>query len=342
VVILNWNGAPYTIACYESVRRQTFSDIEVIIVDNASTDGSADVVAARCPDAKLVRNPTNGGTGGGFAVGADHACGEIVLFLCNDTELDSDAIEKMMAVMDARPDCGVCGAKQVYHDRPDIVDCVGYLPDRFGFLHFYGIREPDDGRTDLKESWINGTVFMIRRNVYDLVGGYDRLLFTLNDEVDLCWRVHTHGYTTLVCQAARVRHHNSATLSLAKKARTRFWAERHLLRMLLKNYSTPTLLFRILPQYALLQAAEILFLAGQGLFAMGWSDLRAIGWNLRHLPGTWREHRRLNRTRTVSDRALLKTLWPRCVKIEWGLQLLRECTLFRSTVSTPRAGSGMK
>jgi len=341
VIILNYNGAQYTIACAKSVAAQTFRDFEVIIVDNASTDGSSERIAAACPDVQLVQNPVNGGTGGGFAFGATRARGELILFLCNDTVLDPDVLERLAATMDSRPECAVCGARQVYFDRPDILDCMGYVPDRLGFVHVFGIQQADDGFRGLKDAWVSGTVFMIRKRVYDLVGGYDPMLFTLNDEVDLCWRVHTHGYTTLVCGSARVRHHNSATLSLAKKARTRFWAERHLLRMLLKNYSTPTLLFRILPQYALLQAAEILFLAGQGLFAMAWSDIRAVGWNIRHFPSTWREHRRLARTRTVSDRALAKTLWPRCIKIEWGLQLIRERTSFRNTVDSPRAGSGL-
>ena len=340
VVILNWNGADYTIDCYRSVIQQTYRNLEVVILDNGSSDHSADRIARECPSANLVRHPVNEGTGGGFAVGANHARGELILFLCNDTVLDPDVVARMVAVMDGDPRCGVCGAKQVYFDRPDIMDCLGYVPDRFAFLHFHGIQQPDDGSMDTRDAWVNGSVFMIRRAVYDLVGGYDPKMFTLNDEVDLCWRVRIHGYTTRICAAARVRHHNSATLSLSKKARTRFWAERHLLRILLKNYSATTLLW-ILPQYALLQTAEILFLSAQGLFAMAWSDVRAVAWNVRLLPDILRERRRIQRTRTVSDRELLKTLWPRCIKIEWGLQLVRERTLFRTTVSQPRGGSGM-
>lgn len=341
VVILNYNGAEYTVACYQGAVQQTLRDREIVIVDNASTDGSADRIAAECPHARLVRHEINEGTGGGFAVGADHARGEFILFLCNDTVMDPDVIEKMVAVMDARPDCGVCGAKQVFFHRPDIIDCLGYVPDRLGFLHFWNVQDTDDGCSDVRDAWVNGSVFMIRRDVYDTVGGYDRLLFTLNDEVDLCWRVRTHGYTSLICTAARVRHHNSATLSLASRDRTRFWAERHLLRMLIKNYSG-AYLCRILPQYLAIQACEILFLLSQRLFGMAWSDLRALGWNVSHFPDTWREHRRLQKSRTVSDFEFTGKLWPRAVKIEWGLQILRERRSFRDDATKPRHGSQLE
>jgi len=321
VVILNYNGADCTIACYKSVTAQTCSDFEVIIVDNASTDGSSARISAECPQAHLLRLPDNVGTSGGFAAGADHAKSELVLFLCNDTVLDPDVLEKMVEVMKSRPDAGACGVKQVHFSKPDIVDCIGYVPDRFGFPAFTDLRKRDSGKTNTLDAWVSGTVFMVRKEVYERVGGYDSLMFTLSDEVDLCWRIRTHGFTTLVAAAARVRHHVTATLSSQPRGQTHYWSQRNIMRMLLKNYSGPTLTV-ILPQYLIIELMEFLYLLTQRMWGLAWADVRALGWNIARFPDTWRHHRRLQRTRTVSDRQILKGLVSHSIKLRWGRGIL--------------------
>jgi GT2 family glycosyltransferase len=322
VVILNWNGADLAIECYRSIAAQTFSDREIIILDNASNDDSVPHLRKTCPGARIVEHHRNEGTGGGFAAGARHSQGEFILFLCNDTVLEPDALEKLVDTMDKNPDCGACGVKQLDYRDPTIVQHLGYAVDKFGFQHCFDDNTTDDGKDETREAWVSGTVFMTRREAYEKAGGYDPVHFTLNDEVDLCWRLRIHGYRMLIRTGARVIHHHFATLGAEARTRTRYWAERHLLRTLLKNYSTWSLL-RILPQYWLLQTAEFFFLCLQGRFGMAWSDIRAGFWNLRMLPDTWRHHRRVQKTRTVTDRELRKDFWPGCIKLHWGLQLLR-------------------
>ncbi len=323
IVILNWNKPDYTIECYNSILRQEYSDYEILIIDNASTDDSLDRFRKECGAARIILNPVNGGTGGGFAFGAGHARGEYILFLCNDTVLEPDALGLLVDVMTGNPDCGACGAKHLYYDRPDTVELLGYVVDRFGMQHCFGSDEPDDGRSEITERWISGTVFMTSRAAYEQAGGYDPVHFTLNDEVDLCWRLRIHGWRLLNCSGARVRHRHFATLKTEGRARTRYWAERHLVRTMLKNYSGWTLLW-ILPQYAVLALLQLAYLCCTGMPDVARADLRAFWWNLRMLPDTWRHHRRIQRGRTIPDREFRRTLWPGCIKLEWGLQLLKE------------------
>ena len=323
IVILNWNGADLTIECYRSAAAQTFSSKEIIILDNASSDDSVARLKASCPEAMIVEHDKNEGTGGGFAAGARRAQGKFILFLCNDTVLDPDVVEKLMETMETNPNCGACGVKQVDVRDTSIVQHLGYAVDKFGFQHCFSDGTKDDGKDETTSAWVSGTVLMVRKEAYNIAGGYDPVHFTLNDEVDLCWRLRIHGYRMLIRTGARVVHHHFATIGAEARTRTRYWAERHLLRMLLKNYSAWSLL-RILPQYWLLQTAEFFFLCLQGRFGMAWSDIRAGFWNLRMLPDTWRHHRRIQKTRTVSDRELRKEFWPGCVKLQWGMQLLRQ------------------
>lgn len=322
VVILNWNRADLALACCRSVEAQTFADLEIVILDNASSDDSVERLTRECPRARVVRNPANEGTGGGFAAGARAARGEFILFLCNDTVLDPDVVAKLVEVMERNPDCGICGAKHVLYKSPGTIELLGYAIDKFGMQHCYRCGEPDDGADAVREAWVSGTVLMARREAYDKAGGYDPVHFTLNDEVDLCWRVRLQGYRLLVRSGARVVHHHFATLSAESRARTRYWAERHLIRTLLKNYGALSLL-RILPQYALLLAAEMVYLGAQGLWGMAWADVRAVGWNLRMLPDTCRQRRRIQRARTIADRELRHGFWPGCIRIQWALELLR-------------------
>lgn len=323
IVILNWNKPDLTIACYRSCKAQTYSNREIIIIDNASADDSMARLASECPDARLVRNAVNEGTGGGFAFGAKQAKGEFLLFLCNDTVLDPDVVEKLMAVMLERADCGVCGCTHVWYNDPARIELQGYLVDKFGFQICLGSGEPWTGEDHLVNAWCSGTVFLARREAYDKAGGYDPMHFTLNDETDLCWRIRIHGYKLLIRTGVRVVHHHFATLSAESRTRTRFWAERHLLRAILKNYSAWGLC-RILPQYLALQAMELVFLCAQGLFGMAWADVRAIGWNIRNLPDILRWRRRVQGSRTVTDSEWRRECWPGSGKIKWGLALLEK------------------
>lgn len=322
IIILNWNKPDLTVACYRSCLAQTYPNREIVIVDNGSSDDSMVRLARECPEARLVRNATNEGTGGGFAFGARQARGEFFLFLANDTVLDPDVVERLMAVMIENPDCGVCGCTHVWYNDPGKIELQGYLVDKFGMQHCLGSSERWTGEDRLVPAWCSGTVFLTRREAYEKAGGYDPMHFTLNDETDLCWRIRIHGYKLLIRTGARVVHHHFATLAAEARPRTRFWAERHLLRTMLKNYSAWSLC-GILPQYVALQLLEIVYLCLQGYFGMAWSDVRAIGWNLRLLPDIVRWRKRIQTTRTVSDTEWRRECSPGCVKIQWGLWLLK-------------------
>jgi GT2 family glycosyltransferase len=322
VIILNWNKPDLTIACYKSLLAQTYAHREILIIDNGSKDDSVERLTRECPEARLVRNATNDGTGGGFAFGAKQAKGDFFLFLANDTVLDPDVIERMMAVMRDRPDCGVCGCTHVWYNDTAKIELQGYLVDKFGVQHCLGSGEPWTGEDRLVTAWCSGTVFLARREAYEKAGGYDPMHFTLNDETDLCWRIRLHGYKLFIRTGVRVVHHHFATLSAESRPRTRYWAERHLLRAILKNVSAWGLC-RILPQYLALQLLELLYLAVQGRFAMAWSDLRAFGWNIRNLRNTLDERHRIQGSRTVTDKEWRRECWPGSVKIQWALWLLK-------------------
>lgn len=323
IVILNWNKPDLTIACYHSCLSQTYSNREIVIIDNASSDDSMLRLARECPEARLIRNAANEGTGGGFAFGGKQARGDFILFLCNDTVLDPDVLSKLMEVMTGHPDCGVCGCTHVWYNDPMKIELQGYRVDKFGVQHCLGSGERWTGEDRLVPAWCSGTVLLARREAYDRAGGYDPMHFTLNDEVDLCWRIRIHGYKLFIRTGARVIHHHFATLSVEKRPRTRYWAERHLLRTILKNYSAGSL-WRILPQYAAVQLLELGYLCLQRNFGMAWSDLRAIGWNLRNWPDIHRHRQRIQSMRSVSDGEFRRDCWPGCVKIQWGLFLYRE------------------
>ncbi len=321
IIILNWNKPDLTLACYRSCVAQTYSAREILIIDNASTDNSMDRLTRECPEARVIRNRSNEGTGGGFAFGAKQAQGDFLLFLCNDTVLDPDVIDRLLEVMEQHPDCGICGCTHVWYNDNSKIELQGYLVDKFGVQHCLGLGERWTGEDHLVSAWCSGTVLLARREAYEKAGGYDPTHFTLNDETDLCWRVRLTGYKLLIRTGVRVVHHHFATLSSEKRIRTRYWAERHLLRTMLKNYSAGYL-WRILPQYAGLQLLELAFLCAQGLFGLAWSDLRAVGWNLRNLPDIRRRRRLIQSTRILTDAEWRRECWPGSVKIQWGLELL--------------------
>ena len=112
VIIVNFNGRELTPACLESIPE----GVETIVVDNGSTDGSADDLESRFPKIKLIRNGANRGFAGGVNVGIAHAGGEHVCLLNNDARLESGALETLTAFLDERSDVGMCAPQLLHED----------------------------------------------------------------------------------------------------------------------------------------------------------------------------------------------------------------------------------
>ena len=227
IVVLSWNTEELLRACLLSLRAIDGVDHEVIVVDNASSDPSPDMVAHEFPDVRLIRNAKNVGYAEGNNVGIRAARGEHVFLLNSDTEVAPDAPRRLVEFLETHPEHGAVGARLLNVDGTTQRACMRF-PTRWvavGFDTWFGERFPLKGVIDRyfyrdfdHESSRDvdqppGAAVVIPRRVFDEVGLLDPQLFLFFNDVDLCQRIWGRGYRVHYLHEAEVTHHGGASTS---------------------------------------------------------------------------------------------------------------------------------
>jgi hypothetical protein len=320
IVNVSWNGKHLLERYLPSLALQDYPAYEVVVVDNASTDGSAEFVRRRYPAFRVIRNEENLGTAEGSNSAIPYARGEYIFWVSNDMRLAPDIVARLVARCEKDPSIGICTVKMLrMHDETATgeIDSVGSDLDIFGFPVARGIAQRDNGQFNQPAEvfFSFGGALFIRREALEEIGGFDGALFTLADDIDLCWRAHLAGWKVAVEPGAWLYHCVSATLGKShSRAQKRYLSERNTLRMLVKNYSLPFLAC-ILPAYLALLSCEILFFCILGKGAIARSLVEAVRWNIRNLVWTMAARRRVQGMRKVSDLRIVSLMLPRPEKI---------------------------
>jgi GT2 family glycosyltransferase len=242
VIVVSYNSRAYLPQCIDSIVCELGPRDELIIVDNGSIDGSADMVAERFPQARLVRSE-NVGYAGGNNRGAALARGEYLVFLNPDTILSAGALAALLAPFERPGDVGMTTACIVHMSQPDVINTCGNTMHYTGLTYCRGAGQP---RTCYAESAevdaVSGAAFAMRRALFEALGGFDERFFMYVEDTDLSWRARLAGYTCLYVSAAVVAHDYQPAYAPAKA----FYLDRNRHFMLLKNLSRSTYL-RMLP-----------------------------------------------------------------------------------------------
>jgi len=222
ICIVNWNVAPLLKACLSSIAKQTVAErIQTIVVDNASTDGSAEMVATTFPQVQLIRNQTNTG----FARANNQALAQttapFVLFLNPDTELPIEAIKTLIDVANQNPTVGIFGPKLLNPDgslQPSVRRFPDFLSQAMVVLklhHRWPKLRPvaryyandHDSATFGQVDQVMGACFFVRRDVIKAIGGFDEGYWIWFEEVDYCRRAKNAGWPTAYSPTPAVIHH---------------------------------------------------------------------------------------------------------------------------------------
>jgi GT2 family glycosyltransferase len=236
VIVLNWNGKTVVRACLDSVLSQNYEKIEIIVVDNASEDGSAEIVENDYKQVLLIRNHKNLGFGAGNNIGIREAKGDYILVLNNDTELDRACIGEMKRAIDQDRRYGACASKIYFRDTPGIIDAAGIVVYPDGLSIGRGQFEPGNLYEREEEVFFaSGCCALYRREMLEdikLAGEYyDEDFFAYAEDTDLGWRARLRGWRCIYTPAAVVYHaHSAATGNYSPfKAylveRNRMWLE---------------------------------------------------------------------------------------------------------------------
>jgi hypothetical protein len=227
VVIPSWNTVDLLRACLGSIRAGEKPETEVVVVDNASADGSADMVAAEFPEVVLRRNERNEGFARGCNQGIELARGRHVLLLNADTEVRGRALERLVEFLDANPEYGAAAAQLVYPDGSVQRACMRFpslwTPLFFGTPLERWFPESRELRRYFMRDWDHAderdveqppaACLCLRREVIESVGVFDEKLWLFFNDVDLSLRMSRAGWKTRYLADARVMHHEGASTS---------------------------------------------------------------------------------------------------------------------------------
>lgn len=312
IVIPTWNGRHYLDACLAAVAAQRGVSAETILVDNASTDGTADYVRGTYPWVRLVQLPQNVGFAAASNAGAREARGRFLAFLNNDTRATPDWLAALRQGVDEGNGFALATSLIVYMDDPTVIDSAGDGVLRLGgaFKRFHG-RRVSDAPASAEVFGMCGAACLIARHVFEELGGFDEHFFASHEDVDLSYRARLRGYRCRYVADAVVLHHGSGTLGKVSPFAT-FHGQRNLEWMYFKD--TPgRLLMRTLPGHIVYDAAAAIHFARLGMLTV---FLRAKLAALRGLPRVVRQRRDIQRTRRAGADAITPLLEARWLSIK--------------------------
>ncbi len=296
VVIVNFNGKKYLKSCIDSLYQGSYKNIEIVLVDNGSCDGSVEFVRSLYKDVNIVDNKVNLGLAVASNKGAAVAKGEYLFFFNNDTLADPHLISSLVGAMQSDPQIGIAGCRTYTYDGKSLIN-AGVPCDIFGYP--YGRSEP---------FYVDAAIFM-RKDLFQRLGGFDEKMFLYGEDRDICWRCWLYGYKVAVVDDAKFFHDSACVTSELKEYQTnitkRFWGEFNALRSIIKNYSAFSVFFT-LPLYAGINIAEIcvFFLKGQ-LRVIREVYVRAYTENFKNLSELLKKRSQVQSGRRISDLALL-------------------------------------
>jgi GT2 family glycosyltransferase len=186
---------------------------ELIVVDNASRDGSSEMVRERFPGARLIELAENLGFAGAVTRGLDVARGDWILLLNNDAVIASGGVRELLRVAAPDPDVGSVAARMCFADAPEVINSAGIGIDRLGVAYDRLLGEPvaASETQPIEVFGASGGAALYRREMLEAVGGFDVSYFFALEDVDLAWRARMAGWRCMYVPSARVEHRHGAT-----------------------------------------------------------------------------------------------------------------------------------
>ncbi len=322
-VLVTHDGAPLIRRALAALAAQDHPYLDIVAVDNASTDGTAQVLVELLGPERVVLSDQDVGLPAGIDLGLDaldardaargieRRADDLVLIVHDDLVLMRDTVAKLVSALEADPEVAIVGPKLRWLDEPERLQSVGMTIDLTGRVDD-GIdpNELDQGQRDGERRvlFVPTAAMLIRREVFDELGRFDRRAQAFREDLDLCWRAAIAGHHVEVVPSA-VALHGSLAAEHQRGGRVlelgpRFLAERNTLAALLKNYGVDRLVV-VLPLALLVGAAKVAGFLLTRRVGDARDTLAAWAWNIVNLPGTLRRRRRVQRLRLRRDSELV-------------------------------------
>ncbi|MGZ3777248.1 MAG: glycosyltransferase family 2 protein [Mucilaginibacter sp.] len=290
VVILNWNGKKHLGEFLPSVLESTWPDLDIIVGDNGSSDGSVEFLQQNFPTVKIIQNDKNYGFTGGYNRVLNKVDADYFILLNSDVEVHNGWIEPVIALMESDRMIAAAAPKIlsfIQKDHFEHAGAAGGFIDKLGYPFcrgrmFYEIEE-DNGQYQQSGEvfWATGAAMFIKKEHWVIAGGFDERFFAHMEEIDLCWRLKNLGYKVMYCADSEVYHLGGGTLNTENPFKT-FLNFRNNLLLLKNNLSVWRAMFVIFFRFWMDLLAIVRFL-NEGKRKDAWAVSRAHQNFVRHI-----------------------------------------------------------
>ena len=317
-MVVNWNRKELLRSCLLSLRRQIGITFEIIVVDNGSTDGSAELAEAAF-GAHVIRNTENRGFCAANNQGIAVARGEFVALLNNDAEAEPGWLSALHTACSSAPDVGMAASKVLVWEEPGRIDKVGHLIFPDGQNRGRGSGVADHGQFDREEEvlWPDGSAAMYRQAMLRQIGGFDEDFFAYGDDAELGLRARIAGWKCIYTPLAVARHHRGSTMGKGSARRLEL-IERNRLLLAMKLF--PWSLLWLNPLFFAVRLGAGVVLAGRsagdtahfegwrGKLAMAMALIRGDAAALRMAPLMLRKRSAIASIRRLSPREVRRLI----------------------------------
>jgi len=312
IVVLNYNGKQHLKTCLDSLSRTKYPNFEIILVDNASTDGSVEFVKENYPYVRIVRLGRNTYTSGGYMAGVLVARGKYVAILNNDIEVDESWLTPLVEALEKLPWVAAADSKYknfYQRDRFDNAAAAGRWIDYVGNNYTRGVDEVDRGQYD-KPVYIMGALTIFRRDKLLEIGGFDLSYIFGYEDIDVAWRLYLAGHKVLYMPKSVIYHKSGASSRVKPTARRPlpeffYLIKRNRLISLMKNFGVFNMLRALLIsflEYYLL--AWYFFLTGNEVY--GLEVIRALIYPIKNAKKIIKKRVIVQSTRKRSDKEIMR------------------------------------
>jgi GT2 family glycosyltransferase len=307
VIIPNWNGKRFLADCLNSLASQTYPSLEIVVVDNGSTDGSVELLKTSYPWVKLIGFDHNTGFSVAVNAGIRQSNGKFVALLNNDTVVDSDWLAESVKALTEHPEAGSVACKMLSYDDKTILDGAGDGYRRGGLPGRIGHREKDTGQFDQPRYVLGacGGAALYRRELFKRIGLFDEDYFAYLEDVDLGLRAQAAGYKCYYVPTAIVYHLGCGTTGSGYSPLVVRLSAQNNINTIVKNI--PTRLFlKFLPQIVYWQSFYLAVVIIRGGQMLPW--LQGIFSSVLLFPKMLKKRQEIERLRAVPDDYLEKII----------------------------------
>lgn len=319
VIIANFNGENYLPICLNSILKSTYKNYELILVDDSSSDKSIKVIEEflkKDMRIKLLKNERNIGAAASRNKAIREARGKYIVFLDNDTEVTHNWLDKIIEPLDK--DSQVGGVQSLLLDFTNrdliqtggglLIPYTGWLAPLYQWTEYRKMKDKIVSREIIAVS----ASLAVRKEIVDLISGFDEKEAVFTEDLDFCWRIWISGYKIILNPDSIVYHLSKSVETRAGMNTTYqkiyFNLAKNSFRSILKNYSIKNIFKYLISSIAVNLGRGILVLFVRGQLAALSGAIEGLIWNLKNLDDTLKERSKIQKIRKVSDYYILQTI----------------------------------